>query len=328
MKRLILLVALLFAFAAKPSMKFKPPTAAERLQAIGSTEGLPKVLARGLDPGDDFEPVPIPQPGDWLAVHHETGQTYDDFVRSGANRPDEKRNKIYLQPLGEFPKGHMPLAESLKDYAAAYFAVDAHVLPPLDIDSERITTRINEYTQKRQLLTGDILLFLKRKLPADAFCLLAITMEDLYPDPTWNFVFGQASLRERVGVYSFARYDPAFYGDKRQRDYEKIVLRRSCKVLAHESCHMFGLMHCIYFRCVLNGSNHLKESDSRPMYLCPVCLRKLHHSVGFDIVERYQKLKASYEKAGFHDEVEWSAKRVKWILADKEKSERPEAHKG
>jgi archaemetzincin len=35
-------------------------------------------------------------------------------------------------------------------------------------------------------------------------------MEDLYPDPAWNFVFGQASLRERVEVFSFARYDPAF----------------------------------------------------------------------------------------------------------------------
>jgi hypothetical protein len=28
----------------------------------------------------------------------------------------------------------------------------------------------------------------------------------------FNFVFGQASLNDRVGVYSFARYDPAFYG--------------------------------------------------------------------------------------------------------------------
>jgi archaemetzincin len=33
-------------------------------------------------------------------------------------------------------------------------------------------------------------------------------MEDLYPEPSWNFVFGQASLNERVGVYSFARYGP------------------------------------------------------------------------------------------------------------------------
>ena len=87
-------------------------------------------------------------------------------------------------------------------------------------------------------------------------------MDDLYPEPSWNFVFGQASLGERVGVYSFARYDPAFYGEKRGEDYEKVLLWRSCKVLVHETAHMFGLRHCIYFKCVLNGSNHLKESDS------------------------------------------------------------------
>jgi len=40
----------------------------------------------------------------------------------------------------------------------------------------------------------------------------------------------------------------------------------------------------------MNGSNHLQESDSRVMDLCPVCLRKLQYSLGFDIIERYTKL--------------------------------------
>ena len=73
-------------------------------------------------------------------------------------------------------------------------------------------------------------------------------MEDLYPEPTWNFVFGQASLRERVAVFSFARYDPAFYGQKRTADHQTVLLHRSCKVLTHETAHMFGLKHCINHR--------------------------------------------------------------------------------
>jgi len=137
---------------------------------------------------------------------------------------------------------------------------------------------------------------------ADAFCVLAITMEDLYPEPSWNFVFGRASLRERVGLYSFARYDPAFYGQERGKDYEKVLSRRSCKVLAHETGHMFGLTHCIYFKCALNGSNHLAESDARPMHLCPVCLRKLQYSIGFDSVRRYGNLFHFYKKVGFANE--------------------------
>jgi archaemetzincin len=83
--------------------------------------------------------------------------------------------------------------------------------------------------------------WLKERLPADAFCIVAITMEDLYPESSWNFVFGQASVTERVGVYSFARYDPALYGGARGKDYKKLILHRSMKVLTHETGHIFGL---------------------------------------------------------------------------------------
>jgi archaemetzincin len=66
------------------------------------------------------------------------------------------------------------------------------------------------------LLTADILDLLKDRLPADAFALLGITMVDFIPQ--WNFVFGQASLRDRVGVYSFARYAPQSYERIRRRE--------------------------------------------------------------------------------------------------------------
>jgi hypothetical protein len=29
------------------------------------------------------------------------------------------------------------------------------------------------------------------------------------------------------------------------------------------------------FRCLVNGSNYQEERDARPLYLCPVYLRKL-----------------------------------------------------
>jgi len=260
-------------------------------------------------------------------VHRESGQSFDDFVKSKPNRPQKNRSKIYLQPLGEFPKGRIPLVQTLREYATAYFGMEVEILPSLALSDSAITTRINSFTGNRQLLTGDVLAILKNNLPADAFCVLAITMEDLCPDPSWNFVFGQASLRERAGVYSFARYDPAFYGQKRGKDYEKLLLRRSCKVLAHETAHMFGLKHCIYFRCVLNGSNHLKESDSRPLHLCPVCLRKLQYSIAgdpkrskarsgtrFDVISRYVNLFHFCKKAGFDGDAQWVAKRLRWIL--------------
>jgi len=133
------------------------------------------------------------------------------------------------------------------------------LLPPSDWVQNHITSRRNPWTGQRQLLTGDILNALEAQLPKDAFALLGITMTDLYPGPGWNFVFGQASLRDRVGVDSFARYDPSFYGQAATADSRKLMHRRSCKVLAHETCHMFGIEHCVWFRCLMNGSNHLAE---------------------------------------------------------------------
>ena len=293
---------------------FEPPSAAERERAIGSTNGLPVSLCRAFRP-TGFAPMTKPGPNDWLAMHRESGQTFEQFTRANPNRPDTQRNKIYLLPLGSFPEKRSPPLITLRDYAAAFFGMEVEVLPAVPIDFKSTTTRTNQYTQKRQLLTSDILTGLQQKLPKDAFCLLGITMEDLYPDPTWNFVFGQASLQERVGVYSFVRYDPSFYGQPPGTNDEKLILRRSCDVLTHETGHMFGMPHCIYFNCLMAGSNHLQESDARPMHLCPVCLRKLHFSVELDITERYRRLKACCNKMGFKDESAWITDRLKQITA-------------
>ncbi len=141
-------------------------------------------------------------------------------------------------------------------------------------------------------------------------------MEDLYPDPAWNFVFGSASLYERVGVFSFARYDPAFFGEARGKDFKTKMLRRSTKVLAHEIGHMFGLQHCIFFQCGMNGSNHLEESDSRPIHLCPVCLRKLQHNIEFEVEKRYRALEDFYRRHGLDAEADWVKGRLAAIRVE------------
>jgi archaemetzincin len=293
---------------------FKVPGPEERIAAIGNTQGLPKMLRKALAPGEDFAPIPSPESSDWLAVHKEEGQTFEEFQATRKNVPDRTRNKIYLQPLGAFPDESGPSLETLREFASVFFALEVVVLKEVPIDNDAFTTRVNNYTKKRQLLTGDILTYLHGRLPRDAFCLLGVTLEDLYPDPSWNFVFGQASLTGRTGVYSFVRYDPAFYGQEMAKE-EAAALRqrRSLKVLAHETAHMFAITHCVHFACLMNGSNHLDEADSRPLHLCPVCLRKLQSSVGFDVVERYQTLRDFYRKVEIQDEADWLERRLKTI---------------
>jgi archaemetzincin len=296
------------------AVAFSPPDQKTISDAIGDLSALPVLLQRAFAPdANSFDPIPKPGPNGWLAVHEESGQTFDEFKASRPNRPTQRQRSIYLQPLGNFAPEHSPSIDKLREFAAAFFAMEVKALPPIPINSSKFTARRNLHTGNPQILTGDVLSFLKARVPEDAFCILAITMEDLYPEPSWNFVFGQASLRERVGVYSFARYDPAFYGESRAPGYETLLLRRSCKVLAHETGHMFGLAHCTFFNCLMNGSNHLAESDRRPLHLCPVCLRKLQWSIGFDVLERYTALERVDRAFGFIDEADWLSRRIKIV---------------
>jgi len=311
--RRALVIAAAGMLAACSVMGFEPPGLQQRLEAIGPTNGLSAKLQRAFVPGDSFEPVPVPGPSDWLSVHREPGQTFEQFRRSHPNRPDARRRIIYLQPLGAFPEQQSPSLEKLRKYAAAFFQMEVKALSPVSITVGDFTGRTNSMTRRRQILTDDVLGWLKGKLPADGFCLLAITMEDLYPEPSWNFVFGQASLNDRVGLYSFARYDPAFYGEPRGKDYQALLLHRSIKVLTHETGHMFGLTHCIYFHCVMNGSNHLRESDRRPLHLCPVCLRKLQFIVGFDVEKRYEALGQFYRQVGVEEDAAWVGRQLEKI---------------
>lgn len=288
------------------------PTVPPRIAAIGSTSHLSPALQRAFDPADDFEPLPAPGPHDWLANHPEAPQTFAQFLDAHTRVPTAARNVIYLLPIGAFPADAPPLP-ALAQLVHAFYTLEVRVLPAVTLADVGATTRTNRHTGKRQLLAPDVLTWLTRRVPEDAFGLVAITMEDLYPQPGWNFVFGMASLRDRVGVQSFARQDPAFFGDPREPGWEQRALRRATWTLVHEIAHMFGLPHCTYWSCIVAGANNQAEADSRPLHACPVCLRKLHSSLAFDPASREAELARVLAELGIDDEAAWSARRAAWI---------------
>jgi hypothetical protein len=55
----------------------------------------------------------------------------------------------------------------------------------------------------------------------------------------------------------------------------------------------------------MNGSNHQKEGNSRPLYLCPVCLRKLCWNLGVEPAPYLTKLKAFCRQNGLDPEGRW-----------------------
>src|SRR5262249_3909097 len=217
------------------------------------------------------------------------------------------------QPLGTFPADRGVPLGLLRDFTSAFFGLDVQVLPPLTLEGAGFTMRAAPGLGHRQFLTQDLLVHLSRRLSRDAFAVVGVTLEDLYPRPDWNFVFGQAFPRDRVGVYSFARLDPRFANPNPPLDWQPMLLLRSCRVLAHETSHLFGLQHCTFYRCLMNGSNSLEESDTQPLHLCPVDLRKLQHSIGFEPVAQYRKLLSFSEAQGFADEAAWLKRRIRYL---------------
>lgn len=59
-------------------------------------------------------------------------------------------------------------------------------------------------------------------------------------------------------------------------------LGRVCRTASHELGHCFGMDHCGYYACIMQGSASIVEDPRQPPYLCPVDLAKLLIAVGAD----------------------------------------------
>lgn len=313
--------------------KFVRPTETSRLAAIGlikveSDQEKYIWKTNTKDNPDKFPPVKYffpegfellqkPKRGDWLTEHKEPGQPFARFITGPRTHPLPRSNIIYIQPL-VFNTGEdisFEIISTLCEYANIFFGLPVKELNPVkDLDGKKqfktVSRRINEYTNEPQINASEMMDFLKGIKPKDAFCIAGMTLCDIYPREEWHFAFGLASTENGTGVYSLARYLP--------ETNERPMILRAIRVMCHEICHMFGIKHCIYYSCLMNGANHEDEAMSRPTFLCPSCLRKLHFMVGFDIRYRYGKMLEFWEQISlkgrksntFSEDIAWLNTRV------------------
>ena len=75
-----------------------------------------------------------------------------------------------------------------------------------------------------------------------------------------------------------------------QSNLSGLWFSRVCQTVSHELGHSFGMDHCVYYACVMQGTSCLAEDVRQPPYLCPVDLAKLLRATSANEKERYEAL--------------------------------------
>lgn len=241
-----------------------------------------------------FEPMRV-QDGDWLESFPEDGQTFEEYLTSNPVLPTAERKTIYIQPIGNFTPKQREVIDLTADYMRAFFnlPVELRDIKPLaNVPPDNI--RI-QYPNNKQLRTTYFIdNILPKMIPRDAAAFICFTNYDLYPSDTWNYVFGQASLQQRVGVWSLWRLER----EVGKHAAKELFLARTLKIAMHETGHMFSMTHCTKYECLMSGTNHLGETDRRPLDTCPECSAKIAWAMKYPLVERSRRLAAFWKKLG------------------------------
>ena len=174
-----------------------------------------------------------PRPGDWLAEHKEPGQSFRRYLRGRPVTPRGKRRVIHIRPLGDFSVNQRRIIMLTAEFMGLFYSIPVKIGQdyPLSMIPSG-ARRVHPAWGVRQILTTHVLdHVLLPGLPDDAAAYLALTTSDLWPGKGWNFVFGQASLRDRVGVWSIYRNGDADAGE----DEFRLCLSRTMKTAVHET---------------------------------------------------------------------------------------------
>ena len=250
------------------------------------------------------QPFPQPQPGSWQYEQKEPGQTFSQYKAGRPAVATAKRRVIYVQILGRMSDSQKAVVDKTVEYLGLFYGLKTQTLPPLDASVVPISARrIHPMGQRQFNATYICEKVLLPRCPADAAAYIAFTADDLFPAPEWNFCFGYALYKQRVGVWSLARN-----GNLNNPDEVLTVLRRTLRIASHEVGHMFSMRHCIAYKCNMNGVNSLEEADATPLYLCPECLRKLNYATKVNYVARWRKLEKFYSDNGLDDEARFMQK--------------------
>ena len=248
-----------------------------------------------------FSYLEKPLEGEWLDENEEYGQTFKDFIKLVKYQKELKPSldeEILFVPLSyddDIVSNY--IINGLVEFIEIYFNRKVNLHEGLNL---RGRCQMEDNGYYKQIESHKVLSVLKTFKKPNTYCVTGITSCDLYNFDDGSFSFGTSDMGFRVCVGSLARYDQT----------NELLLKKACSLVCHEIGHLCGLEHCIYYRCIMNGSNSIEEDSKIPLYLCPVCLKKLHFSLNFEIGERYARLMMYCQKYNLIEEYEWYKRRL------------------
>jgi len=304
MKKIILFLLIIFCSCNKEKVK------ETRKQTLNDTsKEIPEEVSYFKQIKNNDVKLGEPVYGDWLYTRKEKGQTFEQYFRSKHIVPTSESNIIYIRPIGNFNVLQKKQIQLLNEYLEIYFQLKTKTLDPISNDVVPNSARRMNYGHE-QLLAGYLLNdVLKEEKPLNRIALMGLSELDLYPKPEWNYVFGLASYRDKVGVSSIYRLQD---GELTSENFD-LCLSRLLKISSHEIGHMFGLHHCINANCVMNGTNSMEETDRHSIRLCSVCQRKLNSCIVYDNEKRLTDLEKYFKKNNLKDEFDLMKKDLEVI---------------
>ena len=155
-----------------------------------------------------------------------------DFVAEGKTLPEKyPQGKIYIVALGEFDEESKTRLNALIEYTEIFLGLPVRKLPDLELEitnnsihlvhsqqpswpivPPRQPLRARFKNQNRhkhhQLSITDGLFVLRKYLPKDGLCMIALTNQDLFEAKSDLFVAGMAAGNQLVAIFSLFRYNP------------------------------------------------------------------------------------------------------------------------
>lgn len=160
---------------------------------------------------------------------------------------------MILVPIGEFPaplldklsrRTKIPLGPALVDPAVAWNGARGQY------DSTRLVAELKDRYKGR---------------------VIGAAAYDLFV-PVLTFVFGEAEMPGRAGVFSIHRLREEFYG---LPPNPALLEARAVRELWHEVGHLHGLPHCPDWSCVMSSAHSVERVDAKAERFCAECEEKL-----------------------------------------------------